>query len=306
VAASDYPNAGFANPEARAISLSKFQTTIAELKDLVIDAQVEVSVDKRREAIVKAAKIACRMMTDLWDGLDRLISSTLENLGVDDNVEAPITFGILIARDTDLTYLTGRDNFRVLLRSIVDVVALRGRVPAKAVTSLVENTLDQFEELKGQRLSTKDILTQVGRVRRAVCRPPFNEGGAIARDQPKGPNGGGGRGFLKSLRDLADDIGRIITVVTVLGWIQSTPFEKLRVGEPPTLPPTELPAFRTLALLLMFCAIAECMLDNGLISISTEVLDPDLTYHVDPVPEPAFAGVGEGLFAESANFLSAD
>jgi hypothetical protein len=304
VATSDYPNPGFADPDARANSLSKFQKTIAELKDRVIDAQVEVSLDKRREAIVKAAKIACRMMTDLWDGLDRLISSTLENLGVDDNVEAPITFGILIARDTDLTYLTGRDNFRVLLRSIVEVIALRGRVPAKAMTLLVENTLDQFETLKGQRLSTKDILTQVGRVRRAVCRPPFDEGGAIVRDDPKKPNGGGG--FVRSLRDLADDIGRIVTVVTIFGWIHSSPAEKPAVDKPGTHPPpTELPAFKTLALLLMFCAIAERMLDNGLMSTSTEILDPDLTYRVEPVPEPAFAGFGEESLAESASFLSA-
>jgi hypothetical protein len=36
----------------------------------------------------------------------------------------------------------------------------------------------------------------------------------------------------------------------------------------------------------MFCAIAERMIDEGLMDVSTKVLNPDLSYHIEPLGGP--------------------
>jgi hypothetical protein len=87
--------------------------------------------------------------------------------------------------------------------------------------------------------------------------------------------------------------------------MNSSPVEKPKVAEPGRVPaPTELPAFKALVVLLMFCAIAERMIDEGLIGVSTEVLNPDGSYQVKPVPRPAFAGAGLEIQEKSEELVA--
>jgi hypothetical protein len=264
MAPHNYPSSPFDRLEDAQRSFREINSTIRELRKTVIEAETSTD-EERRKAIQKAITAACLLITDLWEGLDVLIDSKLEAVGLEPRTDAPVNFGTLIESSDELKTLKDRDTFRRLLQTATSVVQFQDAVEdIVAVQTLVDEVVHSFEQLKDQPLGTKDILLQIARVRSAVCRPPFDGGGGRTVDNPKGPPPSG-PGVLESLRRYADDIARVLALLGAWALLNGAPIER------PSVPPPAPPPIVILAL-LVFCFLADDLIDRGVVAADVPLL----------------------------------
>jgi hypothetical protein len=234
-------------------SQRSMQDILDKLADMVASADIAAQTRDKDAAklLQKALAEGCKIMRRLERRIDAIIEDAgraagLGATGVNVNLEA-------IARtSTELEVFRSRDALREFLNALGDVMQQRG-LDTDVISAFKADVLDNYEEMKGQRLSFDDFRYAFTVMKGICCNGPDGGSGGTEEPLPGPSDGPEGNGWtFGKLGDVAKAAGQLANFARLILLLHGDPTHlSSPPHELPPVPPAITQPTKMLALLLL-------------------------------------------------------